>query len=144
MARSEFTAIYGGLTTAANAAQFIAKLEETAQITLPETVPPTRLGQPPQFGRSELIQKLQSGEFTAAQSLRAFVEQKVVFDAFFFRAFVTMQYFGYLQRDPDKAGFDDWVDVLTNGRGNFLPGDFRHLVFGFLFSVEYRERFGPQ
>jgi hypothetical protein len=144
MARDEFTAIYGGLTTAANAAQFIAKLEETAQITLPETVPPTQPGQPAQFGRSEIIRKLQSGEFTTAQSLRAFVEQKVVFDACFFRAFVTMQYFGYLQRDPDKAGFDDWVDVLTNGRGSILPGDFRHLVFGFLFSVEYRERFGPR
>ena len=100
------------MTTAANGVQFIAKLEETAQVTLPETVLPTQPGQPPQFGRRELIQKIQSGEFTAAQSLRAFVEQKVVFDAFFFRAFVTMQYFGYLQRDPDKAGFDDWVDVL--------------------------------
>jgi hypothetical protein len=87
---------------------------------------------------------MQSGEFTAAQSLRAFIEQKVVFDAFFIRAFVAMQYFGYLQRDPDQAGYDDWVDVLTNGRGSILPGDFRHLVFGFFFSVEYRERFGPQ
>ena len=142
--RSEFTVIYGGLTSAANGAQFIAKLEETAQVTLPETVPPTQPGQPRQYGRSELIQKMQSGELTAAQSLRAFIEQKVVFDAFFFRAFVTMQYFGYLQRDPDKAGFEDWVDVLTNGRGTILPGDFRHLVFGFFHSVEYRERFGPQ
>ena len=144
VARSEFTAIYGGLTTAANGDQFIAKLEERAQVTLPETVPPTQPGQPPQFGRRELIRKMQSGEFTAAQTLRAFIEQKVVFDAFFFRAFVTMQYFGYLQRDPDQAGFDDWVDVLTNGRGTILPGDFRHLVFGFFFSVEYRQRFGPQ
>lgn len=144
IARSEFITIYGGLTTAANGAQFIAKLEETAQVTLPETVPATQPGQPPQFGRSELIQKMQSGQFTAAQSLRAFIEQKVVFDAFFFRAFVTMQYFGYLQRDPDTAGFEDWVDVLTNGRGRILSGDFRHLVFGFFHSVEYRERFGPQ
>jgi sugar lactone lactonase YvrE len=143
MQRPEFTAIYAGLTNAANAAQFIAKLEEKSGVTLPATVPPTQPGQPPQFGRAELIAKMQSGEFTAAQTLRAFIEQKVVFDQFFFRAFVAMQYFGYLLRDPEDAGFNDWVDVLTNGRGNIPPGDFRHLIFGFVWSVEYRQRFGP-
>jgi hypothetical protein len=143
MQRPEFVANYGGLTNAANAAQFIAKLEEKAHVTLPGTVPPTQPGQPPQFGRDELIQKMQTGQFTAAQTLQAFIEQKVVFDAFFFRAFVTMQYFGYLQRDPEQAGFDDWVDVLTNGRGTIRPGDFYHLIFGFVYSIEYRARFGP-
>ena len=143
MQRSEFTAIYAGLTNAANAAQFIAKLEEKSGVTLPATVPPTQPGQPPQFGRAELINKMASGEFTAAQTLRAFIEQKVVFDRFFFRAFVAMQYFGYLLRDPEDAGINDWVDVLTNGRGNIPPGDFRHLIFGFVWSVEYRQRFGP-
>ena len=142
MQRSEFTAIYGGLTNAANAAQFIAKLEEKAGVTLPATNT-TLPGQPPQFGRQELIDKMASGEFTAAQTLRAFIEQKVVFDAFFFRAFVAMQYFGYLLRDPEDAGYNDWVDVLTNGRGPIPPGDFRHLIFGFVWSVEYRQRFGP-
>ena len=58
MQRSEFTAIYAGLTNAANAAQFIAKLEEKAGVTLPATVPPTQPGQPPQFGRAELIDKM--------------------------------------------------------------------------------------
>ena len=43
----------------------------------------------------------------------------------------------------EDAGFNDWVDVLTNGRGNIPPGDFRHLIFGFVWSVEYRQRFGP-
>ncbi|HEU4766229.1 MAG TPA: Calx-beta domain-containing protein, partial [Pyrinomonadaceae bacterium] len=142
MARPEFTAIYGGLTNAANAAQFIATLEQRAGVTLPATAT-TEPGQPPQFGRQELINKMQSGEFTAAQTLRAFIEQKVVFDAFFFRAFVAMQYFGYLLRDPEDAGYNDWVDVLTNGRDNIQPGDFRHLIFGFVWSVEYRQRFGP-
>ncbi|HEU4509584.1 MAG TPA: S8 family serine peptidase [Pyrinomonadaceae bacterium] len=142
MARPEFTTIYAGLTNAANAAPFIAKLEQTAGVTLPATTT-TQPGQPPQFGRQELINKMQSGEFTAAQTLRAFIEQKVVFDAFFFRAFVAMQYFGYLLRDPEDAGYNDWVDVLTNGRDNIQPGDFRHLIFGFVWSVEYRQRFGP-
>ena len=142
MQRSEFTAIYAGLTNAANAAQFIATLEQRSGVVLPASNT-TQPGQPPQFGRQELINKMASGEFTAAQTLRAFIEQKVVFDAFFFRAFVAMQYFGYLLRDPEDAGYNDWVDVLTNGRGAIPPGDFRHLIFGFVWSVEYRQRFGP-
>ena len=140
MGRSAFTSIYGGLTNAANAAQFIAKLEEKSGVTLPASNT-TQPGQPPQFGRQELINKMASGEFTAAQTLRAFIEQKAVFDAFFFKAFVAMQYFGYLNRDPEDAGYNDWVDVLTNGRNNIPPGDFRHLIFGFVWSVEYREKF---
>ena len=140
MARPAFTAIYSGLTSAANAAQFIGKLEQTAGVTLPATAT-TQPGQPPQFGRQELINRMSSGQFTAAQTLRAFIEQKVVFDAFFFKAFVAMQYFGYLNRDPEDAGYNDWVDVLTNGRGNIPAGDFRHLIFGFVWSVEYREKF---
>ena len=142
MQRAEFQGIYGSLLTANQAANFIAKLEEKAGVTLPATTT-TLPGQPPQYGRAELIQKMSSGEFTAAQTLRAFIEQKVVFDAFFFRAFVAMQYFGYLLRDPEDAGYNDWVDVLTNGRGSIPPGDFRHLIFGFVWSVEYRQRFGP-
>ena len=76
--------------------------------------------------------------------MRAFIEQKVVWDAYFYRAFVAMQYFGYLRRDPEDAGYNDWVDVLTNGRASagVAPGDYRHLIFGFVYSVEYRERFG--
>src|SRR6185295_11729340 len=81
MQRAEFQGIYSGLTNSANAAQFIAKLEEKAGVTLPATTT-TLPGQPPQYGRNELIQKMQSGQFTAAQTLRAFIEQKVVFDAF--------------------------------------------------------------
>jgi hypothetical protein len=144
MQLTEFANKYSGLTNAANAAQFIAALEQTAGVTLPATVPPTQPGQPPQYGRQELINLMQSGTLTPAQTLRAFIEQKVVWDAYFYKAFVAMQYFGYLRRNPDNAGYDDWVDVLTNGRPaqGIAPGDFRHLVFGFVYSVEYRSRFG--
>ncbi len=142
MGRPEFVAKYAGLTTTGNASQFIAKLEETAGTVLPETVPPTLTGQPLQLTRTQLINKMASGEYTPAQTLRAFVEQKVVFDKFFYRGFVAMQYFGYLRRDPETAGYNDWVDVLTNGRGTIQPGDYRHLIFGFVYAAEYRARFG--
>jgi hypothetical protein len=139
----EFTTKYPGLATPANASQFITALEQTAQVTLPASVPPTQPGQPPQYGRSQLINLMQTGGLSPAQTLRAFIEQKTVWDAFYYRGFVTMEYFGYLRRDPDQAGWDDWVDVLTNGRASagIQPGDYRHLVFGFIYSVEYRNRF---
>ncbi len=49
--------------------------------------------------------------------------------------------FGYLRRDPEAAGYDDWVDVLENGRGAVGPRDYRHMIFGFIYSTEYRGRF---
>jgi hypothetical protein len=146
MQRQEFITIYNGVTDAAHASEFISRLEQTAGVTLPATVPPTQPGQPTQYNRQDLINLMQSGQFTTAQTLRAFIEQKVVWDAYFFKAFVAMEYFGYLRRDPENAGYDDWVDVLINGRSSagIAPGDFRHLVFGFIYSEEYRERFGPK
>jgi hypothetical protein len=53
-------------------------------------------------------------------------------------AFVASQYYGYLRRTPDTAGFNAWVNYLKNN-----PNDFRTMVFGFLNSTEYRLRFGP-
>ncbi|MDQ5845094.1 MAG: DUF4214 domain-containing protein, partial [Acidobacteriota bacterium] len=140
----EFTNIFAGLTDSpSDAAAFVAKLEEKARVTLPASAT-TDPGQPPQYGRQELIDKMLNGQFTAGQTMRAFIEQKVVWDTYFYRAFVAMQYFGYLRRDPEAAGYDDWVRVLTFGDAptGIQPGDYRHLIFGFVYSVEYRERFG--
>ncbi|MBA2647131.1 MAG: S8 family serine peptidase [Pyrinomonadaceae bacterium] len=130
MNKPEFTAKYVGLTTAGSAAQFVMKLEETIGMTIAEPL------------RSQLISEMSSGQKTAAQTLRAFVESQQVYDKFFFRGFVAMQYFGYLRRDPEAAGYNDWVDVMTNGRGAIQPKDYRHMILGFMYSIEYRERFG--
>ena len=56
----------------------------------------------------------------------------------FNRAFVITEYFGYLRRDPEPAGLNDWLNYL-----NTHPGDFRTMVNGFVNSIEYRSRFGP-
>lgn len=143
MALPEFNANFNGLIDSpSDAAAFIAKLEQVGRVTLPATAT-TQPGQPPQYGRQQLIDLMSSGQFTAAQTLRAFIEQKVVWDSYFYRAFVAMQYFGYLRRDPEAAGYDDWVRVLTFGDAptGIAPGDYRHLIFGFIYSVEYRQRF---
>jgi hypothetical protein len=37
-------------------------------------------------------------------------------------AFVLMEYFGYLQRDPDAAGYQHWLDKL-NLYGNYIDAE---------------------
>ena len=88
--------------------------------------------------KQALIDALNGGQMNRGQVLRNIVENQAVADRFFNRAFVAMQYFGYLRRDPDTIGYQNWVNTLNNN-----PADFRHMIFGFLFSTEYRQRFGP-
>ena len=53
-------------------------------------------------------------------------------------AFVLMQYFGYLRRDVDQAGYAFWLDVVNNRE----PNDYRGMVCAFITSIEYQLRFG--
>jgi hypothetical protein len=100
---------------------YVDKLEQTAGVALPN--------------KADLVTALNNGQ-SRAQVLRTFVETATVFNKFFNRGFVTMQYFGYLRRDPDPIGFTNWVDTL-----NADPSNFRHMIFGFIFSTEYLNRF---
>jgi hypothetical protein len=87
--------------------------------------------------KQALIDALNNGQMTRGEVLRNIVESQAVGNKFFNRAFVAMQYFGYLRRDPDTVGFQNWLDTLDAD-----PSNFRHMIFGFLFSTEYRQRFG--
>jgi uncharacterized delta-60 repeat protein len=53
-------------------------------------------------------------------------------------AFVLMQYFGYLRRNVDQAGYDFWLDVVNNRE----PNNYRGMVCAFITSAEYQLRFG--
>ena len=57
-------------------------------------------------------------------------------NALFNRAFVLTQYFGYLKRDPDQAGYDFWLGTI-NGQ----PQNIRGMVCAFVTSAEYQLRF---
>jgi hypothetical protein len=81
-------------------------------------------------------------DYEANQS-RARIVRLVADDAAFTSAeyspsFVLMQYFGYLQRNPDEGGYQFWLDVLNNR----VPGNYRAMVCAFLTSTEYQQRFG--
>ena len=53
--------------------------------------------------------------------------------------FVMMEYFGYLRRDPDTAGYNFWLSKLNQFGGNFEQAE---MVKAFIVSGEYRARFG--
>ena len=74
-----------------------------------------------------------------ARALRAAAESNTVTTAHKSAAFVLMQYFGYLRRDPDQEGFDHWLGKLNRFNGNFVEAE---MVKAFITSAEYRQRFG--
>ncbi|HEX8117820.1 MAG TPA: DUF4214 domain-containing protein, partial [Pyrinomonadaceae bacterium] len=63
----------------------------------------------------------------------------------FNRAFVLMQYFGYLRRNPadppdsDLTGYNYWLSKLAEFGGDYERAE---MVKAFLSSTEYRRRFG--
>jgi beta-glucanase (GH16 family) len=87
---------------------------------------------------NDLINGLNANTLTKAQVLRAIVQSDEIINIEAVRTFVASQYYGYLRRTPDTAGFNSWVSYLTTH-----PTDFRTMVNGFMNSIEYRLRFGP-
>jgi hypothetical protein len=90
--------------------------------------------------RDALVNGLNSGTETLATVLRRVAEKQSFRQAQFNRVFVLMQYFGYLKRDADQAGFDFWLDKLNSFNGNFVDAE---MVKAFLVASEYLQRFGP-
>lgn len=72
-------------------------------------------------------------------ALRKVADSNSVVQAEFNPAFVLMEYFGYLRRDPDSEGYDFWLTKLQQFQGNYLQAE---MVRSFLLSTEYRGRFG--
>ena len=96
--------------------------------------------------RDQLVSDLSTYAKTRAQVLRAVAEDPDLNSAESNRAFVLMQFFGYLRRNPNDApdadytGYDFWLTKLNQFNGNFVNAD---MVKAFISSAEYRQRFGP-
>ena len=69
------------------------------------------------------------------------ISEPHVVDAHYNAAFVLVEYFSYLRRDPDETGFNFWVNVLKSKplRDNDSA---RSMICAFLTSTEYQNRFG--
>ncbi|HEX8181670.1 MAG TPA: DUF4394 domain-containing protein, partial [Pyrinomonadaceae bacterium] len=118
--RPEFGAIYDALSNAA----YVDRLIANTGVAFPN--------------RNQLVADLDAGLKTRGQALREITDNPQFINAAFNRVIVLMQYFGYLRRDPEPAGFNAYLNFL-----NANPNDFRTLVRAFVDSVEYRSRFGP-
>jgi hypothetical protein len=131
--RPRFLAAFPAAMTAA---EFVAKLDENAGGVLTADE------------RAQLIASLGATPSDAAKraaALRQVAENQTLRQREFNRAFVLMQYFGYLRRDPDAApntnyaGWRFWLDKLEEFGGDYRRAE---MVKAFLESIEYRQRFG--
>jgi len=110
-----------------NEAQYVDALAAAAGVTLPEEE------------RTGLVVELLTHRETRGGVLLKMAEKDAFVRAEFNRAFVQMQYFGYLRRDPDAAGFNFWLGKLNSFNGDYIRAE---MVKAFLESIEYRARFG--
>jgi hypothetical protein len=134
MRRAEIQARYPSTLTNA---QFVQKLMDTAGITTLSI-------------QNQLVSNLNAETITRAQALRAIAESAEVNARFYKQAFVTMEYFGYLRRDPEvcvgSADPNGCGYIFHNNRFQLAADpDFLEntIVRGFIESPEYRGRFGP-
>jgi len=134
--RARFTS---ALATSMTPAQFVDKLFANAGFA------------PSTTDRSAVIAEFGSATNTTdasarARALRDVAENSTLNQQEFNRAFVLMQFFGYLRRNPnsspdsDYTGYDFWLTKLNQFNGNFVAAE---MVKAFITSTEYRSRFGP-
>jgi hypothetical protein len=127
--RSAFVQRYANNTTASSFVDaLIATIHQASNVDLTSE-------------RTTLINRYIQG--TSLNESRAFAIRHAIETAVFVTAeynpsFVVMQYFGYLNRDPEQGGYDFWLNVLNNRE----PNNYRGMVCAFLTSREYQERFG--
>jgi carboxypeptidase family protein/uncharacterized protein DUF4214 len=120
MTRPAFARQYDSLSDTA----FVDKLLQTSGVDLSSS-------------RQGLIDALSTRRLSRAAVLRQIAESSEVYQKYYNQAFVVMEYFGYLHRDPD-ALYTDWIRALDAN-----PADSRRMVDGFVNSAEYRNRFVP-
>jgi len=134
--RPRFTAAF---PTTMTPAQFVDQLNQNAGNVLSASE------------RTTAINRFGGGGNTTNQTARALALRQVTEDrdlesAEFNRAFVLMQYFGYLRRNPndpqdsDYTGYDFWLVKLNQFGGSYTNAE---MVKAFITSVEYGNRFGP-
>ena len=105
--------------------QFVDNISAKAGITL--------------SNRSQIISNLTAaGNTDAARgvAMQAIADSTEEQNKEFNPSFVYMQYVGYLRRDPEEGGYNNWLTYL-----NTHPGEQNTMVWGFLDSAEYRNRF---
>lgn len=131
VSRPEFTSLY---PTSLTPTQFVDALYTHAGIT------------PSVQERQAAIDEFNNPSGARGRVLRRVADHPALNSRETNRAFVLMQYFGYLRRNPDDPpdnnldGYNFWLNKLNQFNGNFIDAE---MVKGFITSIEYRQRFGP-
>jgi hypothetical protein len=107
--------------------QFVDALVRTVRETSPTDVSDKR---------QSLLDELK-GSGNRAKLLRRIVDDETLGFAEYNRAFVSMQYFGFLNRDPDERGHAFWIEALNKAARDVD----REMIRVFMTSKEYRSRF---
>jgi hypothetical protein len=135
--RSRFASAHA---TSLTPAQFVDALYANAGVATP-----------PAAERTAAINEFAGAGNTAdtaarARALRRVAENSTLGQQELNRAFVLMQYFGYLRRNPNDPpelglnfdGYNFWLNKLNQFNGNFVNAE---MVKAFITSGEYRQRF---
>ena len=136
--RAEFVALYGGLTNA----QYVDRLFQNTGVTPAAADRQALIDQlnanPNQ--RGDVLLKVVDGINVISEGNQQFTTAygEVFYNQQFNNAFVHMEYFGYMRRDPDAPGYEFWLSKLVTF-GNYIDAQ---MVRSFVVSPEYRARFG--
>jgi len=132
--RPRFTAVY---PTAMTPVEFVSQLFRNAHVDVGDSDYAASI--------AEFAGAADTSDVAArARVLRRIAENSTFSRAQFNQAFVLMEYFGYLRRDPntgadiDFTGYNFWLDKLNQFDGNFEAAE---MVKAFLSATEYRGRF---
>ena len=134
VSRVSFTAVYA---TTMTPSQFVKTLYQNGGITPTESDLTSAINE---FGGAGNTTDIEA----RARVLRQVAENSILKQREFNRAFVLMQYFAYLRRNPnsgpdtDFSGYDFWLNKLDNFNGNYIDAE---MVKAFIQSNEYRKRF---
>jgi hypothetical protein len=138
VSRPRFTTAY---PTSRTPGQFVDTLFTNAGVTPSAADRTAAIGE---FGGATT-----SGDTSArGRALMRVVDNPILSRQEFNKAFVLIQYFGYLRRNPNNApeatldfqGYNFWLGKLNQFNGDFANAD---MVKAFITSGEYRQRFGP-
>jgi Calx-beta domain/Domain of unknown function (DUF4214) len=126
--RPEFKAVYDGMSNP----DFVNALYANAGLAVNQS------------DRDALVAKLDTAAENRAAALLDVASNTVFRQKEQSAAFVLMEYFGYLRRDPsaapdsDLSGYNFWLVKLNQFGRNYIDAE---MVKAFITSIEYRQRF---
>lgn len=127
--RPEFKAAYDGLSNDA----YVNALYKNAGIVAP------------QAEKDKLVTALNGASMNRSEVLLEVASDATYRQQEQNAAFVLMEYFGYLRREPnaspdtDMSGYNFWLNKLNQFNGNYIDAE---MIKAFITSFEYRQRFG--